>query len=152
MGGNRYERSMRISDFKVLTFDCYGTLIDWETGISRVLRRWADAEAHFREAVEIADATGGKRGSNALETRYGLARALSAQRKWPESVAVLAECEPLVSWTLAADAKWAVAYAEALLRSGRRDVLYGAFEWPVGAAGRQCRRAALRPVAGDRPD
>lgn len=24
---------MRLSDFKVLTFDCYGTLIDWEQGI-----------------------------------------------------------------------------------------------------------------------
>ena len=24
---------MRLSDFKVLTFDCYGTLIDWETGM-----------------------------------------------------------------------------------------------------------------------
>jgi 2-haloacid dehalogenase len=24
---------MRLTDFKVLTFDCYGTLIDWETGI-----------------------------------------------------------------------------------------------------------------------
>ncbi len=23
----------RLTDFKVLTFDCYGTLIDWETGI-----------------------------------------------------------------------------------------------------------------------
>ena len=25
--------SKRLTDFKVLTFDCYGTLIDWETGI-----------------------------------------------------------------------------------------------------------------------
>ena len=25
--------SARLTDFKVLTFDCYGTLIDWETGI-----------------------------------------------------------------------------------------------------------------------
>src|SRR5436305_11399989 len=25
---------MRLTDFKVLSFDCYGTLIDWETGIS----------------------------------------------------------------------------------------------------------------------
>lgn len=25
--------SARLSDYKVLTFDCYGTLIDWETGI-----------------------------------------------------------------------------------------------------------------------
>ena len=24
---------MRLTDFKALTFDCYGTLIDWETGI-----------------------------------------------------------------------------------------------------------------------
>jgi 2-haloalkanoic acid dehalogenase type II len=29
---------MRLSDFKVLTFDCYGTLIDWETGILDALR------------------------------------------------------------------------------------------------------------------
>lgn len=30
-----------INKFKVLTFDCYGTLIDWETGILAVLRPWA---------------------------------------------------------------------------------------------------------------
>ncbi len=29
---------MRLTDFKVLTFDCYGTLIDWETGIANALR------------------------------------------------------------------------------------------------------------------
>jgi 2-haloalkanoic acid dehalogenase type II len=34
---------MRISDFKALTFDCYGTLIDWEKGILSVLRPWAEA-------------------------------------------------------------------------------------------------------------
>jgi len=28
---------MKLSDFKVLTFDCYGTLIDWESGISAAL-------------------------------------------------------------------------------------------------------------------
>jgi 2-haloacid dehalogenase len=31
---------MRLSDFSVLTFDCYGTLIDWETGISEALAPW----------------------------------------------------------------------------------------------------------------
>jgi len=30
-------------EFRVLTFDCYGTLIDWETGILAVLRTWAAA-------------------------------------------------------------------------------------------------------------
>lgn len=29
---------MRVSDFKILTFDCYGTLVDWETGIFDALR------------------------------------------------------------------------------------------------------------------
>ncbi len=28
--------------FKALSFDCYGTLIDWETGMSRALREWTD--------------------------------------------------------------------------------------------------------------
>ena len=29
---------MKLADFKVLTLDCYGTLIDWETGINNGLR------------------------------------------------------------------------------------------------------------------
>jgi 2-haloalkanoic acid dehalogenase type II len=29
---------MRLSDFSVLTFDCYGTLIDWETGMENALQ------------------------------------------------------------------------------------------------------------------
>src|SRR4051812_1429447 len=29
---------MRLSDFQVLSFDCYGTLIDWESGILTALR------------------------------------------------------------------------------------------------------------------
>ena len=32
---------MKFDDVRVLTFDCYGTLIDWETGILGVLRPWA---------------------------------------------------------------------------------------------------------------
>lgn len=31
---------MKLTDFTTLTFDCYGTLIDWETGILAVLRPW----------------------------------------------------------------------------------------------------------------
>lgn len=30
-----------LGDFDALSFDCYGTLIDWEAGIAAVLRRWA---------------------------------------------------------------------------------------------------------------
>jgi len=34
---------VRLRDFEALSFDCYGTLIDWESGIVAVLRPWADA-------------------------------------------------------------------------------------------------------------
>lgn len=34
---------MRLSDFKALSFDCYGTLIDWETGLTAALRPLAEA-------------------------------------------------------------------------------------------------------------
>lgn len=36
--------------FRALTFDCYGTLIDWETGILSTLRPWA-----IRRGVSAAD-------------------------------------------------------------------------------------------------
>ena len=29
---------MKLHDFEVLTFDCYGTLIDWESGLLTALR------------------------------------------------------------------------------------------------------------------
>lgn len=32
---------MNLADFEALSFDCYGTLIDWEAGISAVLVPWA---------------------------------------------------------------------------------------------------------------
>lgn len=32
---------MGLADFDALSFDCYGTLIDWEAGIAPVLARWA---------------------------------------------------------------------------------------------------------------
>jgi len=33
---------MRLGDFSVLTFDCYGTLIDWETGICAAVQPWLE--------------------------------------------------------------------------------------------------------------
>jgi 2-haloacid dehalogenase len=32
---------VKITDFEALSFDCYGTLIDWEAGIAAVLGPWA---------------------------------------------------------------------------------------------------------------
>ena len=44
---------MKLSEFTTLTFDCYGTLIDWESGIANVLTPWAgrNGVAAGREAL-----------------------------------------------------------------------------------------------------
>src|SRR3546814_9708069 len=31
---------MQLKNFKALSFDCYGTLIDWESGIEALVRPW----------------------------------------------------------------------------------------------------------------
>src|SRR4051794_5918413 len=33
-----------LTNYKALSFDCYGTLIDWETGIAAVLAPWASEQ------------------------------------------------------------------------------------------------------------
>jgi 2-haloacid dehalogenase len=35
------DTDLDLTQFKALSFDCYGTLIDWEAGIAAVLRPWA---------------------------------------------------------------------------------------------------------------
>ena len=49
---------MQLTDFKVLSFDCYGTLIDWETGISAALEplRARSGKALSRDQVLEAHA------------------------------------------------------------------------------------------------
>lgn len=49
---------MKLSDFKVLTFDCYGTLIDWNKGISAALRPWLEREKIAVTANEMLAAHG----------------------------------------------------------------------------------------------
>jgi 2-haloalkanoic acid dehalogenase type II len=48
--------SHSLTDFEALSFDCYGTLIDWEAGLGLVLEGWATARglALDREALLTA--------------------------------------------------------------------------------------------------
>lgn len=48
-----------LRSFRALTFDCYGTLIDWETGILNVLLPWAEREGRTsrdRQGADCGDA------------------------------------------------------------------------------------------------
>src|SRR3954454_21609058 len=47
--------ALDFTKFEVLTFDCYGTLIDWETGILGALRPLAAAHGKSLEDAELLD-------------------------------------------------------------------------------------------------
>ncbi len=88
-------------DFEALTFDCYGTLIDWERGLLSELRPWAEehalsasddqllsafAEAEPRMQAEAPDATYPDilRGAHRLlAERFGV----KADDKWADRLA-----------------------------------------------------------------
>jgi len=72
---------MRLTDFKALTFDCYGTLIDWESGmvaglkpltarVGRGLSRNKILEAHARHESSQQQWTPAKRYSELLAIVY----------------------------------------------------------------------------------
>lgn len=75
------EQTMRLTDFKALTFDCYGTLIDWESGmveglkpltarVDRDLSRDDILEAHARHESSQQAWTPTKRYSALLAIVY----------------------------------------------------------------------------------
>ena len=47
---------MRFADFEALSFDCYGTLIDWEAGIAAVLVPWARRCGLDRDQEQLLEA------------------------------------------------------------------------------------------------
>lgn len=72
---------MKLTDFKALTFDCYGTLIDWETGMTEALEplirqmprsptRNEILAAHARHEASQQRTTPGKRYSELLAIVY----------------------------------------------------------------------------------
>ena len=89
---------MKLTDFKVLTFDCYGTLIDWERGILQQLRPltqrvdWplsddAILEAHARHESLQQQRTPTKRYRDLLAVVYRrLAEEFNVPVDWDECV------------------------------------------------------------------
>lgn len=90
---------MQLTDFRVLTFDCYGTLIDWETGMAEALQplvarthgrlsRDAILEAHARHEASQQLATPAKLYSDLLAVVHKrLAEEWGVPTTWDESVA-----------------------------------------------------------------
>ncbi len=110
---------MRLTDFKVLTFDCYGTLIDWESGMIEALRpltsrlatpltRNAVLQAHARHESAQQAATPGKLYRDLLAIVFK-----RLAEEWRVPVA-WAECEAyghsVADWPAFADSAPALAY------------------------------------------
>ena len=94
---------MKLTDFDALTFDCYGTLIDWESGmiaglkplvdkVDRKLTRNDILEAHARHESGQQAQTPGRKYFDLLATvvyrrlaeEWGIARFLGGVRQlWP---------------------------------------------------------------------
>jgi len=59
---------VKLTDFKVLTFDCYGTLIDWESGMIAALAPLTDRLAHQPTRNEILESHSRLEASQQLAT------------------------------------------------------------------------------------
>ena len=65
---------MRLTDYKALTFDCYGTLIDWESGMIEALRTLTDRVQEPLTRNRILEAHARHESAQQLQTpakRYG---------------------------------------------------------------------------------
>jgi putative hydrolase of the HAD superfamily len=69
---------MKLRDFKVLTFDCYGTLIDWETGMINALAPLASRLGSRLTRDEILEAHARHESSQQKQTPYKRYRELLA--------------------------------------------------------------------------
>lgn len=69
---------MKLSDFKVLTFDCYGTLIDWESGMVDALAPLTDRVQRTLTRNEILEAHARHESSQQKQTPYKRYRELLA--------------------------------------------------------------------------
>ena len=67
---------MKLTDFKALTFDCYGTLIDWETGMIEALKPLTSKVGRTLSRNEILTAHARHKSSQQVQTPAKLYRDL----------------------------------------------------------------------------
>ncbi|HVH73740.1 MAG TPA: haloacid dehalogenase type II [Stellaceae bacterium] len=110
---------MRLRDFKVLSFDCYGTLIDWESGIAAALAPLAARSRPARSREEMLESFARHESAQEAETpglRYSELLARVHRRLAGEWEAPAEEAEPAAfgrsvgDWPAFPDSAEALAY------------------------------------------
>jgi len=91
---------MRLTDFKVLTFDCYGTLIDWESGMVEALKPLTSRVSRPLTRNQILEAHARHESSQQLQTPTKLYRDLLAivYKRLAEEWDVVASHEECVAY------------------------------------------------------
>jgi 2-haloacid dehalogenase len=109
----------RLRDFQVLTFDCYGTLIDWETGLSAAVAPWLERRGVHATPEEILAAFAGaeapqQEATPALRYPELLARVHAGMAKRfgtaPDPEAAAAFGRSIADWPAFPDSAEALAY------------------------------------------
>ena len=110
---------MKLSDFKALTFDCYGTLIDWETGMFDALKPLTEMAGRTLTCDEVLEAHARHESSQQLQTPAKSYRDLlpivykRLAEEWSVSVS-WAECvaygQSVKNWPAFPDSAEALAY------------------------------------------
>src|ERR1700749_5303736 len=78
LSGSSGESAAKLTDFKALTFDCYGTLIDWEAGMIEALRPLTSKASRPLKRDEILEAHPRHESSQQVQTPAKLYRELLA--------------------------------------------------------------------------
>lgn len=95
---------MRLSDFTALTFDCYGTLIDWESGMLRALGPLMERASRKPAANEILESHARHEAAQQLQT---------PAMRYSELLAVV--CKRIAEeWGIAVTWKECVAYGNSV--------------------------------------
>ena len=91
---------MKLSDFKALTFDCYGTLIDWETGMVEALKPLSSRARRDLSRDDILSAHARHESAQQLQTPAKLYSALLAivYKRLAEEWGVAASWEECVAY------------------------------------------------------
>jgi 2-haloacid dehalogenase len=80
----------KLTDFKALTFDCYGTLVDWESGMIEALKPLTSKTSRTLTRDEILEAHARHESSQQVQTEWGVPTGWSdcvaygrSVRNWP---------------------------------------------------------------------
>jgi len=110
---------MKLTDFKVLTFDCYGTLIDWESGMIEGLKPLTSKLGRELSRNEILEAHARHESSQQLQTpakTYSELLAIVYKRlaeEWGASISIeecLAYGQSVKNWPAFSDSAGALQY------------------------------------------